>query len=343
MAIRVAINGFGRIGRTAFKQALERSSDIEIVAVNDLTTIENLAYLLRYDSVYGPYTKSVETATEDDKNYLVVEGKKYLSLTEKDPTQLPWKELDVDVVIESTGVFRTTQKASAHLEAGAKRVVISSPAKDDETPHVLVGTNTQELNDSNLSKITSDASCTTNAVVPLSAILLDNPGMEKSMMSTVHGYTASQSLVDSPNPKDHLRGRAAAVNIVPSHTGAAEAAQKSVPDLRGKFDAVAIRVPVVSGSIVDFTFVAKRKTSVEEINDILRQAAKEARWQKIFTVTEEPLVSTDILGNPHSSIADLAFTRVVDGDLVKVMAWYDNEWGYTYTLLEHVVIVGKLL
>jgi glyceraldehyde 3-phosphate dehydrogenase len=341
--LRVAINGFGRIGRTAFKQALKRPDDMKIVAVNDLTTIENLAYLLRYDSVYGPYEKSVATAKEGDKSYLVVDGKKYLSLSEKDPSQLPWKELNVDVVIESTGVFSTTQKASAHLVAGAKRVVISAPAKDDETPHALVGTNTKELCDPNLGKITSDASCTTNAVVPLAAILLDNPGIVKSMMSTVHGYTASQSLVDGPNPKDPLRGRAAAVNIVPSHTGAAEAAQKSIPDLSGKFDAVSIRVPVVSGSIVDLTFVAKRKTSVEEINDILRQAAKETRWQNIFTVTEEPLVSTDILGNVHASIADLTFTRVVDGDLVKVLAWYDNEWGYTYTLLEHVVAVGKLV
>lgn len=340
---KIAINGFGRIGRTAFKQALDLPRDIEVVAINDLTTIDNLAYLLRYDSVYGPYSKKVETKTEGDKHYLVVDGKKYLSLAEQEPANLPWKELDVDVVIESTGVFTTTEKAKAHLDAGAKRVVISAPAKDNETPHPLPGSNEKEFADKNLARITSDASCTTNAIVPLAGIFLNNPGMIKSMMTTVHGYTASQSLVDGPKPKDHPRGRAAAVNIVPSHTGAAIAAQKSVPDLMNKFDAVALRVPVVSGSIVDLTFLSKRKTSAEEINDIMREAAKEKRWQGIFKVTEEPLVSTDILGDPHASIADLTFTRVVDGDLVKVMAWYDNEWGYTATLLKHVISVGKLV
>ncbi|OGZ62580.1 MAG: type I glyceraldehyde-3-phosphate dehydrogenase, partial [Candidatus Spechtbacteria bacterium RIFCSPLOWO2_02_FULL_38_8] len=344
-------NGFGRIGRTAFKQALEMPDEVEVVAINDLTTIDNLAYLLRYDSVYGLYNRKVETASQNGtstgsaqaKQYLIVDGKKYLALAEKDPTKLPWGDLGVDVVIESTGIFTTTEKASAHLEAGAKRVVISAPAKDDVTPHPLPGTNEKELSNKNLAKITSDASCTTNAVVPLAAVFLQNPGIIKSMMLTVHGYTASQGLVDSPNPKDHLRGRAAAVNIIPSHTGAAIAAQKSIPDLQNKFDAVALRVPVVSGSIVDFVFLAKRKTSVEEINDIMREAAKEKRWQGVFRVTEEPLVSTDILGDPHASIADPAFTRVVDGDLVKVMAWYDNEWGYTATLLKHVVQVGKLI
>jgi len=340
--VKIAINGFGRIGRTAFKQALD-SKEIEVVAINDLTTPENLAYLLRYDSVYGKYSKEVEAKSRGDKHYLSIDNKEYLYLSEKDPSQLPWKELGVDVVIESTGVFTTTEKAKAHLDAGAKRVVISAPAKDDETPHTLVGTNEKELKNKDLARITSDASCTTNAVVPLAGIFLNDPGIVKSMMTTVHGYTASQSLVDGPNPKDHLRGRAAAANIVPSHTGAAIASQKAIPDLKDMFDAVAIRVPVISGSIVDFNFLAKRKTSVEEINNIMRKAAKEKRWQGIFTVTEEPLVSTDILGREHASIADLTFTRVVDGDLVKVMAWYDNEWGYTATLLKHVVQVGKLV
>lgn len=341
--LKIAINGFGRIGRTAFKQALELSKEVEVVAVNDLTTIENIAYLLRYDSVYGPYNKEVTTKTNGSKEFLVINGKEYLYLSEKDPSNLPWKDLNVDVVIESTGIFTTTQKASAHLDAGAKRVVISAPAKDNDTPHVLVGTNEKEFSDTKLARVTSDASCTTNAVVPVAAIMLNNPGVIKSMALTVHGYTTSQSLVDGPNLKDSLRGRAGAVNIVPSHTGAAIASQKSIPDLQGKFDAVALRVPVVSGSIVDYTFLAKRKTSVEEINDILRSAAKEKRWQGVFRVTEQPLVSTDILGDPYAAIADLAFTRVVDGDLVKVMAWYDNEWGYTSTLLKHVISVGKLL
>ena len=342
MAIKIAINGFGRIGRTAFKQAIERP-ELEVVAINDLGDEENLAYLLRFDSVYGPYGKNVRAVKEGGKAYLEVDGKKYLSLSEREPQNLPWKELDVDVVIESTGIFTSKEKASLHLEAGAKRVVISAPAKGDDVPHVLPGANAKELSDKDLDKITSDASCTTNAVVPLAAVLLDDPGILKSMMTTVHGYTATQGLVDGPAPKDHLRGRAAAVNIVPSHTGAAEAAAKSVPGLRGKFDALALRVPVISGSIVDFVFLAKRKTSIEEINDILRSAAKDEKWKGIFTVTEEPLVSTDILGNPHASIADLTFTRVVDGDLVKVCAWYDNEWGYSNSLLEHVISVGKLV
>jgi glyceraldehyde 3-phosphate dehydrogenase len=341
--VKIAINGFGRIGRTTFRQALEMPNDIEVTAINDLTTIDNLAYLLRYDSVYGPYGRKVETVKTSDKEYLVVDGKKYLTLAKKEPVNLPWKELGIDVVIESTGAFTTTEKAKAHLVAGAKRVVISAPAEDDETPHPLPGSNEREFTDKNLARITSDASCTTNAVVPLARIFLNNPGMIKSIMTTVHGYTASQGLVDGPQPKDHPRGRAAAVNIVPSHTGAAIAAQKSVPDLINKFDAVALRVPVISGSIIDLTFLSKRKTSVEEINDIMREATKEKRWQGIFKVTEEPLVSTDILGDPHASIADLTFTRVVDGDLVKVMAWYDNEWGYSSTLLKHVIQVGKLL
>ena len=343
MVLKIAINGFGRIGRTAFKQALELPEEVEVVAINDLTVLENAAYLLRYDSVYGPYSKKIETKKEEDKEYLVVDGKDFLRLSQKDPAFLPWKDLGVDVVIESTGVFTTTQKASAHLDAGAKRVVISAPAKDDETPHTLVGTNQKEFSDKNLARITSNASCTTNAVVPLAGIFLNNPGIIKSMLTVVKGYTASQNLIDGPNAKSSLRGRAAALNIIPSSTGAAIASQKAVPDLKDKFDAMSVRVPVIDGSLEDFNFLAKRETSVEEINDIMREAAKEKRWQGIFRVAEEPLVSTDILGDPHASIADLSLTRVVDGDFVKVMAWNDNEWGYTSTLLKHVIQVGKLL
>lgn len=341
MALKIAINGFGRIGRAAFKQALERPQDFEVVAINDLTTEDNLAYLLRWDSAYGPYSKKVEHATEDGKEYIVVDGVKYRSLAEKDPSKLPWGELGVDVVIESTGVFESTEEASAHLTAGAKRVVISAPTKD-ETPHMLMGANDAQLCNADLAPVTSDASCTTNAVVPVAAILSENPGIVKSLMSTVHGYTASQELTDSPAKGDFLRGRAAAVNIVPSSTGAAKAAGKVVTNLSGKFDAISIRVPVITGSLVDMTFVAERPTTVEEVNDVLRKAAQDEHWKGIFTVSEEPLVSTDIVGNTHGSIADLTFTRVVDGDLVKVLAWYDNEWGYTHTLLEHVKAVGAI-
>ena len=342
MATKIAINGFGRIGRAAFKQALA-SKDLEVVAINDLTTIDNIAYLLRYDSAYGPYDKEVKTESKGGKSYLVVDGESYPYLSEKDPSKLPWQDFDVDVVIESTGVFTTTEKASAHLKGGAKRVVISAPAKDEETPQQLVGTNIDTLSSKNLAKITSNASCTTNAVVPVAAIMLEKLGIKKSMMSTIHGYTASQSLVDAPNPKDHLRGRAAAANIVPSHTGAAKASGKAIPDLADIFDAVAIRVPVIVGSIVDFTFLAKKKTTAEEVNDMLRESAKEDKWQGVFTVTEEPLVSTDIIGKEYASIADLTFTRVVDGDMVKIMAWYDNEWGYTSALIKHVIQVGALV
>ena len=341
--VRIAINGFGRIGRNAFKQALDRPGEFQIVAINDLAPEKNLAYLLRWDSVYGPYKKEVGAVSEGGNNYITVDGKKFLSLTEAEPSKLPWKKLDVDVVVESTGVFTSTAKAKLHLDAGAKRVVISAPAKDDETPTTLVGANDKEFSNKDLPRITSDASCTTNAVVPLASIFLDNPGIEKSMMTTVHGYTATQSIVDTAAPDDYLRGRAGAINIVPSHTGAAVSAQKSIPDLKDKFEAIAIRVPVATGSIVDYTFLAKRNVTVDEINDILREAAKEPKWKGIFTVTEEPLVSTDIIGNYHSSIADLTFTRVADGNLVKVFSWYDNEWGYTHSMLEHILRVGKLI
>ncbi len=334
--MKVAINGFGRIGRTFFKHAFD-NADIEIVAVNDLGEAENLAYLLRYDSVYGPYEKMVTA----EKGSLVIDGQPVIFLSEPDPAKLPWGDLGVDVVVESTGVFKTKEKARAHLEAGAARVVISAPA-DDETDHILVGANADQLT-RELDTITSDASCTTNAAVPLVNILQVEPGIEKAMLSTVHGYTASQSLVDGPSAKDFRKGRAAAQNIIPSHTGAADATVRSQPWLRDKFDAVALRVPVISGSIVDLTFVAKKNVTVEEINNILRAAAQDKSWKGIFTVTEDPIVSSDIIGNHHASIADLSFTRVVDGNLVKVLAWYDNEWGYAHTLLLHVLSLKPLL
>ncbi len=332
--MKIAINGFGRIGRTFFRQAFGHP-EIDIVAINDLGEIENLAYLLRYDTVYRTYEKSVEVS--DGK--LVIDGAEVAVLQERDPAKLPWGELDVDIVVESTGIFTTYEKSKAHLDAGAKRVVITAPA-DDTVPHVLAGGNEFSKD---LARITSDASCTTNAAVPLVSIFELDPGIEKALLNTVHGYTASQSLVDGPAKKDARRGRAAAQNIVPSSTGAAEAVILSQPWLREIFDGIALRVPVVTGSIIDLTFVSKKVTSVQEINNIMRRAAQDKRWQGIFTASEEPLVSSDIIGNTHASIADLSLTRVVGGSLVKVMAWYDNEWGYAATLLRHVLALKSLL
>ena len=334
--MRLAINGFGRIGRSFFRQAFGRAG-FEIVAINDLGELENLAYLLRRDTVYGQYDKSVEIRT----GQLVVDSQNIFVLNEKDPAQLPWRDLNIDVVVEASGVFASLEKAQPHLAAGAKRVVITAPA-DAATPHVLPGANAAEFRDS-LGRITSDASCTTNAVVPILNILQSNPGVRKAMLNTVHAYTATQGLVDGPAKKDFLRGRAAAQNIVPAHTGAADAVIWSQPWLKNIFEAVAIRVPVVCGSLADLTFVSERRTSAEEVNDILRRAAKEPKWQGIFTVSEEPLVSSDIIKNPHASIADLTHTKVVGEDLVKVLAWYDNEWGYCASLLKHILNLKEIL
>lgn len=339
MATKIAINGFGRIGRTFFRQAIE-NSEIEVVAVNDLTDEENLAYLLKYDSVYGRYDKKVEALEEDGKKYLVIDGKKYLSLTEREPEKLPWKELDIDVVVESTGFFASEEGGQKHLKAGAKRVIISAPAKGD-VPTVLVGINEEDLQKK---AVTCNASCTTNATGPVAQIMMENPGIKKAILSTIHGYTSTQGLVDAPGAKgDFRRGRAAAQNIVPSHTGAAEATAKAIPALDSLFTGIALRVPVVCGSIIDFTFLAKRKTSVEEINEIFKKAAQDPRWKGILEVSEEPLVSTDILKSECASIVDLEFTRVVDGDLVKILSWYDNEWGYSRMLVEQVLRAGKLI
>ncbi|HVU06172.1 MAG TPA: glyceraldehyde 3-phosphate dehydrogenase NAD-binding domain-containing protein [Candidatus Paceibacterota bacterium] len=343
--IRVAINGFGRIGRAFLKVAREREN-IEVVAVNDLGDIKNMAYLLQYDTVYRKSPFEVEPIEGTDP-YLVVgmpDGRraKVMYLSVKEPSQLPWAKMNIDVVVESTGLFVTYDKAKAHLDAGARRVVITAPAKSNadgtassaQGETVLMGVNEERLK---VCAISSNASCTTNAGSPLLAILDEAIGVEKAVLNTVHGYTASQGIVDGPNRKDWREGRAAAMNIVPSSTGAAIATTKALTQLSGKFDGISIRVPVVAGSIVDITFVSKRPTTAEEVNVILKKAARTARWDKVFAVTEEELVSSDILGNPHASIADLKFTRVIGGDLVKVLGWYDNEWGYTNTLVEHVV------
>ncbi len=334
--VRVAINGFGRIGRAFLKVARERD-DIEVVAVNDLGNAANLAYLLKYDSAYGVSPFDVYAST--DGKSLVVDGAKIAFIQEKEATKLPWKALDIDVVVESTGLFTSFEKARVHIEAGAKHVVITAPAKDEPGSEMTGATILMGLNEDRFGtcQVTSNASCTTNAGSPLMAILDEKIGIKKAILNTVHAYTASQSLVDGPSKKDLREGRAAAQNIVPSSTGAAIAVTKALPQLVGKFDGVSIRVPVVVGSIVDVTFVAKRGTTREEVNQILIAAAKEKRWKGIFSVTHEPLVSSDIKGNPHASLVDLEFTRVVDGDLVKVLAWYDNEMGYTHTLVEHVV------
>lgn len=336
---RVAINGFGRIGRTFFRLAFNHP-DIEIVAVNDLGNLENLAYLLKYDSSYGRSPFTVEVT----EGALVVDGKRVAFVQEKDPKALPWREHNVDIVVESTGLFTTYSSANQHVEAGAKRVVISAPAKDDGSgvagATVLMGVNEGDLS---TCQVTSNASCTTNATSPLIAILKEAVGIKKALLNTVHAYTASQMLVDGPHKKDVREGRAAALNIVPTSTGAAQATTLAHTELAGKFDGIAMRVPVPVGSIVDVTFLADRATSVEEINTALTTAATSDRWKHLFAVTNEDLVSTDIIGARYAAIADLAFTRVVDGDLVKVLAWYDNETSYTHTLVEHVAAVAKLV
>ncbi|MCX7615807.1 MAG: type I glyceraldehyde-3-phosphate dehydrogenase [Patescibacteria group bacterium] len=339
--MKIAINGFGRIGRLFFRQIFDHS-EIEVVAINDLGGLENLAYLLKYDSVYRAWGKKVEVDTA--KNLLSVEGKSIHFFQEKDPLKLPWGALAVDVVIESTGVFESYEKAKVHLEAGAKRVLLTAPAKDEDNEigkTVLIGLNEDKIS---TCKISSNASCTTNAASPVIAVLSQNPGIKKAILNTVHAYTATQNLVDGPvKGNDFRRGRAGAFNIVPSTTGAALAVTRALPELEGKFDGVAMRVPVVSGSIADITFVSKRPTSVEEINQILTQASLSPQWQGILKVTNDSVVSSDIIGEPYGAIVDLKFTKVIDGDLVKVLSWYDNEWGYVATLVKHLLKIKEVL
>ena len=334
MAIRVAINGFGRIGRAFARRSAGRG--IEIVAVNDLGSLDNLAYLLKYDTVYGraPFT------VEAKDGALMVDGKEVKFFSEKDPAALPWKDLAVDVVVESTGFFTNYEKAQAHIMAGAKRVVITAPVKEESAlgATVLMGLNEDLFA---TVRMTSNASCTTNSASPVISILDEAIGIEKAILSTTHAYTASQSIVDGPSRKDMKEGRAAAQNITPTSTGAAIAVTEAYPQLAGKFDGISLRVPVASGSIADITFIAKRPTTKEEVNEILRGAAAAPRWEGIFKTTDEKLVSSDIVGEPYASIADLGMTRVVDGNLVKVLAWYDNEMGYTESLVRHVIAAAN--
>jgi len=331
--VKVAINGFGRIGRNAFKILLERR-DVEVVAINDLTDTKTLSKLLKYDSSYGIYDKRVSF---DDQN-LLVNTRKIRVFAEADPSKLPWGELGVDVVIESTGFFTDPAKARAHIKAGAKKVVISAPAKGDGAKTIVIGVNDDEVTADDV--ILSNASCTTNCIAPVMKILEDNFGIEKAMMTTVHSYTASQRLQDAP-AKDLREARAAAENIVPTTTGASKAAALTVPSLKGKFNGLSVRVPTPVVSLADITAVLKRDTTIEEINKVFKKAVKEPFYEGIVDVTEEELVSTDFRGNPHSSIIDLPLTDVVCGNLVKVVAWYDNEWGYSNRLVELAVDFGK--
>jgi len=336
--VNVAINGFGRIGRNAFKIAFERS-DVKIVAINDLTDTKTLAHLLKYDSSYGTYQHEVGY----DETGITVDGQHIKVLSEKDPGLLPWRDLGVDVVIESTGFFTDPAAARAHIDkAGAKRVVISAPAKGEGSDTIVLGVNEDKLSQEGASDILNNASCTTNCITPVMAVLESNFGIEKAMMTTIHSYTADQRLQDAPH-KDLRRARAAAENIVPTSTGASIAAGQALPAVAGVFGGLSLRVPTPVVSLSDFVVVTKRDVTVEEVNDAFRKAADEPFYQGILAVTELELVSSDFKGNSHSAIVDLPLTNVVGGNLVKVVAWYDNEWGYSNRLVELVADAGRLV
>lgn len=325
---KIAINGFGRIGRAALKIILN-TPGLEVVAVNDLMSLENAAYLLKHDSVYGNYENDVTFHAD----YLHIKDKRIQFLSERDPAQLPWKNMDIDIVIESTGFFTMREDAEKHIYAGAKYVVISAPTKSKDTPTLIHGVNILDGKTS----VFSCASCTTNNIAPIIEVLDRRVGIQKAILNTVHAYTASQALVDSPSNNKFRMGRAAAVNLVPASTGAAIATIKALPQMEGKFDGVAIRTPVPVGSISDITFLAARNTSAEEINNILLEESKTDRYKFVLAVSNEPLVSSDIVQSPFASVVDLEMTRVVDGDLVKIMAWYDNEWGFTNQMVRLIL------
>lgn len=336
--VKLAINGFGRIGREAFKIALDKP-EIEVVGINDLTSPAVLAQLLKFDSNYGPYHREVSA----DETHIIVDGKSYAVTAEKDPAALPWGKLDVDVVIESTGRFTDQEKASAHLKAGAKKVIISAPAKDEGiTKTFVLGVNEHDYNGE---QIISNASCTTNCITPVAAVLHSTFGIEKIMMTTIHSYTAEQNLVDGPPPGGHSndmrRARAAAVNIVPTTTGAAISAAQVIPELKGLFNGLSIRVPTPVGSLSDFVALLKKNVTVEEVNQAFIDASQNPMFKGKLVVTDEPVVSSDIVGNPASAIIDLSLTQVVDGNFVKIVAWYDNECGYSNRLVEQVILVGQ--
>lgn len=362
--IRVAINGFGRIGRVFLKLLLEKDlenikqnfgekKEIVVVAINDLCEAENLAYLLKYDSanILRNLVSNVEIIKKEDKKFLVIgknENQKEIQVfNEPDPSFLPWKELNIDIVIEATGVFNTYQKSQIHLKSGAKRVILTAPSKDEQKEDIpnyasigktiLVGVNDMELE---TCQISANGSCTTNAVASVLQILNQKIGIKKAVLNTVHSYTATQKIVDGPDKKDFRKGRSGSQNIIPTSTGAAIATTLAIKELRGKFDGMALRVPVLLGSLVDLTFITNRKVTEDEVNQILMLASQEERWKKILGVTREPIVSSDVIGSKYASLVDLSLTKVVDGDLVKVLIWYDNETGYANTLIEHILKIN---
>jgi glyceraldehyde 3-phosphate dehydrogenase len=323
MSTRIAINGLGRIGRAILKLVIDEPS-FELVAVNDLVEVENLAYLLRFDTVYGRYSKPVVIDGSD----LIVAGRKLRTLRSRDPAELPWKELLVDLVFDCTGMFTRRADLEKHIRAGARMVLLSAPAKDAEVETVVYGANVA----GGTSNIISCASCTTNCITPIIEVIGRRLGFQKAVMTTVHAYTSSQSVVDGPNR--HLRrGRAAGANLVPTTTGAALATTRVLPQYAGLFDGVAVRAPIPVGSIADITFLASRKTSVDEVNQILAEEAGSERYAGVLGVSRDPMVSSDIVGDPRAAVVDLELTKVIDGDLVKVMGWYDNEWGYANQML----------
>ncbi|HET9102130.1 MAG TPA: type I glyceraldehyde-3-phosphate dehydrogenase [Solirubrobacteraceae bacterium] len=330
MAVRVGINGFGRIGRNVFRAAYERGADIEWLAVNDLVDPKTIAHLLKYDSTYGPFPGEVEATTTG----LRVDGTEIRVLNERDPGVLPWGELGADVVIESTGLFTDRENAAKHLDAGAKKVVISAPATNPDTT-VVLGVNFAEAYDRENHQVISNASCTTNCLAPVAKVLHDTVGIKHGLMTTIHAYTADQRLQDMPH-KDLRRARAAAINLIPATTGAAKAIGLVIPELNGKLHGFAVRAPVPTGSVVDLTIEASRETTVDEINAALRAAAGDGPMSPYLDYTEDPIVSSDIVKNPASSIVDAALTAVMDGTMVKVVSWYDNEWGYSNRVVDLV-------
>ncbi len=330
---KIAINGFGRIGRAALKIALTKKN-IEVVAINDLMNIKTMAYLLKYDSVYGRFDKTV--GFKD--NNLVINGKKIMVICQKDPSKLPWKKLGIDVVLECTGIFEKYEELQMHIKAGAKKVVLSSPAKDEKTPTLVFGTNktTKDLGNSN---IVSNASCTTNCIAPVMQVLESEFGIEKSLMTTIHAYTATQKLVDGPDDKDLRRGRAGAVNMAPSTTGAAKATALVIPELKDKFDGIAVRVPIICGSLSDITLILKKNTTVDQINKSFINATKKIQYKGILGIAgpDDEIVSTDVIKTDYSVIVDLKYTKLIDGNFAKILAWYDNEWGYSNRLIEMAI------
>ena len=331
---RIAINGFGRIGRAVFKIILEKHKNLQFVAINDLTDNKTLAHLLKYDTMYGRYNKTVNST----KNSIIVNGKKYPALAEKNPALLPWKKLKVDVVLECTGFFRTEETAGKHLKAGAKKIIISAPAKDEKIPTFVLSVNDKKIKRSDT--IISNASCTTNCIAPIVDLIKQNFGVKKIMMTTIHSYTGDQNLIDGPH-KDLRRARTAAQNIIPTTTGAAIATAKTIDGIDGLFDGICIRVPTAVVSIADFVFLLKKKTTAKEVNKIFVQAKKMKQYKNILDATYEPLVSSDFIKNHCSAIVDLQMTKIVGGDLLKIVAWYDNEWGYSNRLAEMASLISK--